>query len=190
MKAKYDWSENRLREAVQKSTRISECLDLLGLDVRRGYNQFKRMIAKYNIDISHFRYLSNNTNNGITQICSKCGIEKPLSEFYNKKRNKTGVMSICKSCCKSTYGRGRAKKDKLYWLKLYGGKCQRCGLEANENNYVLFDFHHLDPTQKEKGPNVIYRYSKETAKKELDKCIVLCANCHRMVHHELKQKVK
>ena len=190
MKARHDWSEERVRDAVSKSVSIPNCLRLLGIDPKKGFSQFKRIIKKYNIDISHFIKLHNRTNNGITQICSKCGIEKPLSAFYKKARNKTGIMSICKQCCTSTYGRGRAKKDKLYWLTHYGGKCQHCGIKVNEDNYVIFDFHHLDPKDKEKGPNYVYRYGKETARKELDKCIILCANCHRLEHHKLKLKEK
>ena len=186
MKAIYDWSEERVRNAVRNSNTCKECLEKLGLTMKQGYNQFRRVIAKYNIDISHFRNLTNRTNNGITQTCSKCGVTKPLSEFYNRKRNKTGIMSICKTCCKSTYGRGRAKKEKLYWLQQYGGKCQHCGSEVNENNYVIFDFHHTNPSEKENNPNNIYRYGREIVKKELDKCIVLCANCHRLEHHRLK----
>ena len=75
-------------------------------------------------------------------------------------------MSICKTCCKSTYGRGRAKKEKLYWLQQYGGKCQHCGIEVNENNYVIFDFHHTNPSEKENNPNNIYRYGREIVKKK------------------------
>lgn len=35
-----------------------------------------------------------------TKICSKCGIEKPLSKFYKRKETRTGVASACKKCQK------------------------------------------------------------------------------------------
>ena len=33
-----------------------------------------------------------------TKICIKCGLEKPLGEFYSDKRLKCGKASSCKSC--------------------------------------------------------------------------------------------
>ena len=60
-------------------------------------------------------------------------------------------------------------------------KCAKCG---ESRGYVL-DFHHIDPTQKE---NTIARMTSNKSnlndiQKEVDKCIVLCANCHREFHH-------
>ena len=61
-------------------------------------------------------------------------------------------------------------------------KCCRC----DESRPECLDFHHLDPSIKEKhvaairprGPNGIARTLKE-----IKKCIVLCANCHRSEHY-------
>ena len=61
-----------------------------------------------------------------------------------------------------------------------GGKCQSCGynkcLEALE-------FHHIDPKQKDFSISQ-YGHSRswERVRKELDKCVILCANCHREIH--------
>ena len=35
-----------------------------------------------------------------TKICNKCGIEKPLSEFYNRTASKDGKDYYCKECLK------------------------------------------------------------------------------------------
>ena len=66
-----------------------------------------------------------------------------------------------------------------------GGCCQVCGyyrcLEALE-------LHHLDPTQKDFGiSHKGYTRSWEKVKGEADKCILLCANCHREVHAGMLQ---
>lgn len=66
--------------------------------------------------------------------------------------------------------------------------CEKCG---DTRGYVL-DFHHLDPAQKD---NTVARllagtYSLDTVYKEIDKCVVLCANCHREFHYLEKQKQK
>ena len=67
-----------------------------------------------------------------------------------------------------------------------GGKCDRCGYDKCPAALV---FHHPDPTQKdfgiaEKGRS--YR-NLEVIKEELDKCILLCSNCHLEVHYEEHQ---
>jgi len=66
-----------------------------------------------------------------------------------------------------------------------GGECNKCG----ETDIFKLHFHHTDPTQKE------FEMSKITAhvpwpiiKQELDKCILLCANCHTSLHAEESRK--
>jgi len=69
-------------------------------------------------------------------------------------------------------------------IEYKGGKCADCDVEFDGNNYVIFDFHHLDPATKEADWNQLRKTSVENIKKELDKCVLLCSNCHRMRHHE------
>mgnify|MGYP003431129005 FL=1 len=48
------------------------------------------------------------------------------------------------------------------------------------------EFHHLDPEQKDFGIAAKgYTRSWEKVKEELDKCIMVCANCHREIHDGL-----
>ena len=67
-----------------------------------------------------------------------------------------------------------------------GGKCSACGYNKCPD---ALDFHHLDPTEKEFGlaSSGITR-AWERVKKELDKCILLCANCHRELHYTLNRQ--
>ena len=60
-----------------------------------------------------------------------------------------------------------------------GGKCADCGLKDDPS---VFDFHHLDPSKKEIAFGSRGGKSFDTLKPELDKCILLCANCHRKRH--------
>ena len=79
----------------------------------------------------------------------------------------------------------RRKKLRDMALEYAGGKCAVCGY--NKCNRAL-SFHHLDPTKKDFGLSVkgITR-SWEKTQKELDKCILLCANCHMEVHDNITQ---
>lgn len=61
-----------------------------------------------------------------------------------------------------------------------GGRCQCC----NYNRYVgALEFHHLNPDEKDFGiASKGYTRSWERNKEELDKCVLVCANCHREIH--------
>lgn len=63
-----------------------------------------------------------------------------------------------------------------------GGSCEKCGY--NRCNSAL-EFHHLDPNKKDFGIGTYSVLSWDKIKEELDKCILLCANCHRELHHNL-----
>lgn len=58
-----------------------------------------------------------------------------------------------------------------------GGQCRICGYNRSS---VGFDFHHLDPSQKDF--NISARTSWKAIVSELEKCVLLCACCHREVH--------
>ena len=55
------------------------------------------------------------------KICSKCGVEKELSEFDKKKDCKLGVRGSCKSCCKRIYSY-RDRSDRNEYAKEYARK--------------------------------------------------------------------
>lgn len=74
-----------------------------------------------------------------------------------------------------------ARKTKLKAIEYKGGKCIVCGY--NKSIRAL-QFHHLDPTQKDFGISGTTK-SFEKLKPELDKCVLLCANCHGEVHEGL-----
>lgn len=62
---------------------------------------------------------------------------------------------------------------------MFGGKCTICGY----SKYVgALDFHHLDPTTKSFGlANRGLTKSMKVLTEEAQKCVLLCANCHREV---------
>lgn len=72
---------------------------------------------------------------------------------------------------------------KLEFCLYKGGRCVECGFEANENTVAAFDFHHVNPSEKEYTPSDMLMLKKEKVFEELDKCVLLCANCHRILHY-------
>ena len=77
----------------------------------------------------------------------------------------------------------RAIKKMLIEYK--GGKCERCGY--NKSMRAL-EFHHLDPSEKDFGISKQINRNIDDLKKEVDKCILLCSNCHAEIHEELYNK--
>jgi len=78
------------------------------------------------------------------------------------------------------------KKRRKEWAEFKDTlECTKCGFA----HPAALDFHHTDPTQKDGN---IHRYiangQYKKAYKEVEKCIVLCANCHRIHHYEEKKK--
>lgn len=73
------------------------------------------------------------------------------------------------------------KNNRQLLINLKGGKCIKCGY--NRCIFAL-DFHHRDPLNKQFNLSSI-NLSKnlEVLKKEVDKCDVLCSNCHRELHY-------
>jgi len=74
----------------------------------------------------------------------------------------------------------RRKKIKLMIIDYKGGKCQICGYN---NCFDALDLHHIDFKEKKFGlsQDGLTR-SWEKTKKEADKCILVCSNCHREIH--------
>lgn len=70
------------------------------------------------------------------------------------------------------------KIDGIYYL---GGKCNTCGCMFHP---ACFEFHHKDPKIKDSDLSKMLLLSKEKFYMELDKCVLLCANCHRLEHHK------
>ena len=83
---------------------------------------------------------------------------------------------------KAVSKRRKAIREKA--VAYLGGKCSQCGYDRC---LEALEFHHLDPHQKdfsisERG----HSRSWERVRLELDKCVILCANCHREAHARLQ----
>lgn len=79
----------------------------------------------------------------------------------------------------------RRKKIKEMAIEFKGGKCQCCGYAAC---YNALEFHHPDPSKKDFGVSMdglTRAWSKVQA--EIEKCILVCANCHREIHAGVTQ---
>ncbi len=114
------------------------------------------------------------------KVCSQCGEEKLITEFYQKKGYKN-PQSKCKSCF-NKYCAERWINKKIKFIEYKGSKCTDCNISYPNEPYVIFDFHHRDPKAKEFDWSKMRLQSEDRIKKEIDKCDLLCSNCHRKKH--------
>lgn len=66
--------------------------------------------------------------------------------------------------------------------------CKTCG----ENHPACLEFHHLDPENKDNDIAYMVNtgYSIARILREIEKCVVLCSNCHRKLHFEMNKEQK
>ena len=75
------------------------------------------------------------------------------------------------------------RRVKIALVEAFGHKCAYCGLIDEP---VLYDFHHLNPQEKEFGiGNGATTHSQEAYLQEAKKCVLLCSNCHRRIENKL-----
>jgi hypothetical protein len=130
------------------------------------------------------------------KYCLDCSPFNSRKKCGPKKSNKKGkdpvsIMSNCKICerdfftktfqkqcpaCKSKKQR-HEKKEKA--IKYLGSECKACGYKKCSQ---AFDFHHVDPNEKELTLSGNWEKSWNTIEKEIKKCILLCCRCHRELH--------
>lgn len=125
--------------------------------------------------------------------CSLCKEEKTLDCFGVDRCRKDGRNVWC-SECKNERNRQRYKgynktshqKKKIRYyniLNSYSDKvCSKCNYTSNY--WAPFDWHHVDNTTKRYELSSMVRHSEKEIIEELDKCILLCSNCHRLLHYE------
>jgi len=84
-----------------------------------------------------------------------------------------------KSTCNTCIVNRRRRKITEMMLDYKGRVCSQCGY--NKCTSAL-DYHHLDPSTKDFQISGNWGLSWERIRAELDKCVLLCSNCHREIH--------
>lgn len=100
------------------------------------------------------------------------------------------VCKLCKKQFKDYQGKGRSRcgscntkirryRTKAVAIKFLGGKCVHCGWRGNQ---AALQFHHTDPKEKDFIIGNVANKKWDVIRAELDKCVLLCANCHAIEH--------
>lgn len=100
-------------------------------------------------------------------VCERCG-----RQFEYRPRR---ARRYCMSCSTSRADPEQRAALKRWMLDLTGGRCRLCGYDKHPE---ALEFHHIDPALKRFNVAGSHGRSLEALRLELEKCILLCANCH------------
>ena len=115
-------------------------------------------------------------------VCTVCNSEfvgKSTRSKYCSKRCLNQARPKRKSNSQAVVGWRRRNKERAVEYK--GGECQVCGYSRCIR---AMKFHHLDPSKKDFGISEYIRSWKKV-EAELDKCLLVCGNCHDEIHDGL-----
>ena len=166
---------------------------LLGLSVKELQNKYScsRSTIYYYKKLYNLNGLSPNSKPRVadtgTKLCNECNLQKSITEFYSNGYTSKGTAKY-KAKCKACSNTQRADLRKALILEYISTRfntyaCVKCGCTGP---YKFLDWHHSDPSIKEFTIGQIAISSEEQffseLVPELEKCVLLCPNCHRLEH--------
>lgn len=148
--------KEKLTGLIANGASIRQVAQMVGL----SYTTVRYWLVKYDLktDVKH--------------RCSKCNETDPAK--FTK-----GRFSECRKC-RIKLQKDRYTKYKSRAVEYKGGKCRLCGYDKC---FASLDFHHDNPLEKDPRWKTMRSWTFERIKAELDKCTLLCKNCHGEVHY-------
>jgi hypothetical protein len=124
----------------------------------------RHWLKKYNLKTNCEQYK-------LSQYICKCGETNPENFYGHSKKT-------CSKCHNLRTGE-TGKNNRLFAVEKLGGKCMVCSYSKYTGS---LDIHHLDPKIKDKNFSCMRGWCKERILAEIEKCVLLCRNCHAEVH--------
>jgi len=116
------------------------------------------------------------------KTCSACNRELPITEFYSNGYQPSGKKKYKSKCKNCQIVQNDSRKEDII-LKVVGSySCNICGYSKCKQ---ALEFHHVDPQIKEYKISDLSTHKEDIIVLELEKCILVCANCHREIHYGL-----
>lgn len=137
------------------------------VNVYNQYDEIKKLYLEENISVKNIAKKLN---------CSVHILRYYLSEEIKTKNKKLNDTLLKQNRVKSVIS--WRQRTKIKSIEYKGGKCILCGYDKCKTS---LSFHHLNPKEKDftiSGKS----FSWDKLKLELDKCVLLCLNCHQELH--------
>ncbi len=158
----------------------------IGVTVRATHDDCKYVLV-VNLFYRHLRIME--------KKCPKCEFKKHSDAFRPNKYKKDGLQVYCRDCDdrlqhewylknKGKVKAASSKRNKEQKIRnihlvlslLKGKGCEKCG----EQNPIVLEFHHIEAKLYNVSVLVCNSWSEKKIKDEIDKCKILCANCHKI----------
>ena len=169
-----EYLENKLTEGFS-TNQIAKELGITGTGVR--YYMKKWGLTSNHLSIKEKQCYRTDTH----KQCPKCGDIKTLDNF--DKRPNGNIQSYCRKCLNDNRY-SLLKKHKQTLVKEFGGCCSKCGYNKN---YSALEFHHLESKEKDFHLGSAKTTNIDKLRKEVEKCILVCSNCHKEIHYPQNQ---
>lgn len=155
-------------------------------------DKIKRICSIFHLNKQNnsIKFKDNNFIDMIKEEYEKIGniktVAKILSISHRSVRKYVNIperkrIEVGKRKLNAEYVHRNRKSKKYKFVEYKGGCCQICGYKKSLN---ALHFHHINPNEKDftiGGRN----YNLERMKREVDKCLLLCSNCHVEIHEEI-----
>lgn len=166
--------ETRLRKLVADGESLRGIGILLGASPFVIRNRLKRLGIKTRIAVN--RENTDTEAKSLELICRHHGLTT-----HWRWNSAKGPRFKCGKCNVAAVSK-RRRKLKLLAVEHKGGKCEKCGYNRC---IAALEFHHPDPGEKDFQLSQSHVLGWVEIRAEIDKCLLLCANCHRETHAEL-----
>lgn len=173
-------NKEKLEELINKGMSLNK----ISKDLNKSLTTIRYWVKKYGIEVKFKNFKEIEIKDyGKFRFCPRCKNDCPIENFYNR-RGKNNSSVYCKKCT-SDQSLERMRDLKTEMVNYKGNCCSICGY----NKYIgALEFHHLNPQEKDFAPSQLKSYKfDDVVKKELDKCILVCSNCHREIHDKIRK---
>lgn len=153
-------NEEELIKFLQDGLSTRKIAEIKGV----GYSTVARWVRKFGLQ-SYYEW------NRIQEHNTKLGTARFLCRICGKSSEK----GLCQGCNTKI----RRYRSKVLAIDLKGGVCNRCGWSGN---IAAFEFHHMESEEKDFTISNVANRAWEIIEIELNKCELLCSNCHRIEH--------
>lgn len=171
------------KEEIEKMINEGMSLNQISKSTGKSLTTVRYWVKKLDIQIKTKNFAEQGKKDyGQSRVCPKCEKNCPINQFYNR-RGKENSSVYCKKCS-TIQTLSRLQRLKKQMVDYKGGSCQMCGYKKYMG---ALEFHHIDPKQKDFNLSRMKQYTfNDKVTNELDKCILVCSNCHREIHGGLE----
>jgi len=167
-----------LLELIDKGFTVQKIADYQGC----SFTNIRYWLRKYGLNTKTY------SSREIKHNCINCGsaLRGRQTKFCSKKCKYIGTWGNYAASRKDEIlfrSRQKGLERKIYFINQLGGKCQCCGYDKN---LAALTFHHINPENKSFNLDVrkMTNTKMSSLEKEIEKCQLLCQNCHAEVHNK------